>query len=145
MKLRNSEVLEQVLANERFPQLASSVKVITTEGGVKLGDGLDEEIDAVGWWDRSFALGLDGDELPYLRSKVLWTIRRFSGGTGSAVLARAGRGRSWIRNGGTGGIPVKNTWCEEVQVQSATCPLSREHSLLHGTKIPSDKSHNTRI
>ena len=131
MKLRNSKVLEQVPASKRFPQLASPRKIIPTEGSVELGDGLDEEIDAVGWWDRSFALGPDGDELTYLGSEALWVVRRLSGGMGSTVLARAGRrGRSWIRNGGTGGIPVEKTWREEVQVQSATCPLSRKHSLL---------------
>ena len=145
MELRNSEVLEQAPAIECFPQLTNPRKFIATKDSVELGDGLDKEIDAVDWWDRSFALGPDGDELADLGSEALRVVWQLSGGTVTMVLARAGRGRSRIRNGGTGGIPVEKTWCEEVQVQSATCPLSREHSLLDDTKNPSDISQKPRI
>jgi len=130
-ELRDSEVLEQVSVNERFPQLANPGKFIATEDSVELGGGLDEEIDSIGRWDWPFTLGIGRDGSAYSRSEVLRVIRLISNGICSTVPAKMRRGRSRTRNVGGGGIPKEEARREEVQVQSTTCALSRKHSLLY--------------
>lgn len=130
LELRNSEVLEQVLADERRPQLVNSRKLTTTKGSIELSGSLDKDIDVVSRWDRPFALGLYRNELVYLGSRVRWVIRLVLSDMRSMVLARTRRERSQIWNDGTGGVPMKETRCEEVQIQDTTCPLSHKHSLL---------------
>ena len=112
MELMNAEVLEEVPANECFPQPANSRKSIAAKDSLELGGGVDKEINAVGWRDRSFALGLDGDELAYLGSEAQRTTRLLLGCVGRTVLTKARRvRRSRIWDGGTGGIPVEKTGC----------------------------------
>ena len=92
LELRNSEVFEQVSSNKCCPQFADSREFIATKGSFEFGGSLDEEIDAIGRWDRPVTLGLDRDELAYLGSEVLRVIRPLLGGMCNAVLART-RGR----------------------------------------------------
>lgn len=135
MELRNPEVLEQISAYERLPQLANPRKAIATKDSVEFGDSFDEEIDAVGGRGRPFTLGLYRGELGYWGRKMPGIIGMFFNGICSTILTKVGRRKSRIRNDGTGGIPAEKTWREEVQIQSSTCPLSRKHPLLHYKEI----------
>jgi hypothetical protein len=117
LELRNSEVLEQVLVTS-IAHSSNPRKLITTKGSVELGDGLGEEIDAIGWGTGPSLLVLT--EMSWL----IWEARFCGLFEGFWVVCAVGpgedEGRSQIRDCGTGRIPLEKTWCEEVQVQSTT-------------------------
>jgi len=134
VKLRNSEILEQVSVDECLPQPANPREFIATKGSVELVGSLDKEIDAVCRRDRPLILGLDKDVFVYLGGKVLPVIKLPLSAMCSAVLARTRGRRSRTRNDGTGGIPEEKTRGKEVQIKSAICPLARKHPSLHTAK-----------